>query len=412
MKKQRLMPANHWDWSMPVAFSQGWLAGNLLFIGGQVSLTPDSQTVAPGDIEQQTHNTFKFVEQVLHEGDSDLADLVKFNTWYQFDGHGPALKEYWEKMTRVRLEYLRDPGPVGTALRIAGLGYADLLIEIDGVATVGGRRARVMPEGHWDWSIPVPLSQGWIVDDHLFLGGQVSADARGHAIDPGDIVAQTHNTYEFIRKVLGAASADFSNIVQLNIFYRYDGAPSGQAAYVDEILKISHDYIDTPYPAGVVMQVDGLAYEGLLIEIEAIASISGEKRVIAPDGHWHWKEDAPFSQAVRMGDFVYASGQISAAPSSEIEGPGDIETQTHNAFQNLARVLEAAGSGMGDLVKLYTFYHCDETGDALKSYWERMTDVRMQYLTTPGPTGTAIRVNGFHRPGQIIEIQGVAAIGD
>lgn len=412
MKKQRLMPANHWDWSMPVAFSQGWIAGNLLFIGGQVSLTPDSQTVAPGDIERQTHNTFKFVDQVLREGDGDLADLVKFNTWYQFDGHGPALKEYWEKMTRVRLEYLRDPGPVGTALRIAGLGYADLLIEIDGVAAVGGQRKRVMPEGHWDWSIPVPLSQGWIVDDHLFLGGQVSADAQGNPIDEDDIVAQTHNTYDFIRKVLDAAGANFSDIVQLNIYYRYDGASSGQAACVDEILKVSHDYIDAPYPAGVVMQVDGLAYEGLLIEIEAIASISGRKRIVAPDGHWRWKEDAPFSQAVRMGDFVYASGQISADPSGEIMGPGDIETQTHNAFQNLSNVLEAAGSGMGDLVKLYTFYHCDETGEALKRYWERMTDVRMQYLTTPGPTGTAIRVNGFHRPGQIIEIQGVAAIGD
>ncbi len=412
MKKQRLMPADHWDWSMPVAFSQGWKTGNLIFIGGQVSLTPDSQTVAPGDIEQQTHNTFGFVEKVLLEGGSNLADLVKFNTWYQFDGHGPALKEYWEKMTRVRLGYLRDPGPVGTAVRIAGLGYADLLIEIDGVAAVGGHRERVMPEGHWDWSIPVPLSQGWIVDDRLFLGGQVSADAAGNAIEPGDIVAQTHNTYGFIQKVLAGAGADFGDIVQLNIFYRYDGPPSGQADYVDKFLGVSYDYIDSPYPSGVVMQLDGLAYEGLLIEIEAIATLNGEKTVIAPADHWRGKERVPFAQAVRTGDFVYASGQFSADPSGEIVGPGDIETQTHNAFQNLATVLEAAGSGMGDLVKLYTFYHCDEPGDALKRYWERMTEVRMQYLTTPGPTGTAIRVNGFHRPGQIIEIQGVAVIGD
>ena len=41
---------------------------------------------------------------------------------------------------------------------------AETLIEIDGVAAVGGHRKRVMPEGHWDWSIPVPLSLDVILD--------------------------------------------------------------------------------------------------------------------------------------------------------------------------------------------------------------------------------------------------------
>lgn len=412
MKKERLMPPDHWDWSIRVPFSQGWKVGNLVFIGGQVSLDRKARVVAAGDIEAQTHNAFHFVENVLREGGSDLADLVKFNTWYQFEGSGPALKDYWERMTRVRLEYLRNPGPVGTALRIAGLGYADLLIEIDGVAAAGGRKKRLMPKNHWDWSIPVPLSQGWIVDDHLFIGGQVSADSQGNAVAEGDIVAQTHNTYRFIQNVLGLAGADFSDLVQVNIFYRFDGSDSALEDYVNTILGVSRDYIKEPYPSGVIMRVNGLAYEGLLIEIEAIATLRRDKTVISPSGHWRWKQATPFSQGVRTGDFVYVTGQLSADQSENIVGPGDIEAQTHNAFQNLEKVLTEAGSSMGDLVKLYTFYYCDEEGEGLKRYWERMTNVRMQYLRKPGPSGTAIRVNGFHRKGQLIEIQGVAAIGD
>ena len=47
---------------------------------------------------------------------------------------GKRSREYWEKMTRVRLQYLPDPGPVGTAVRVMGLAYPDLLIEIDATA--------------------------------------------------------------------------------------------------------------------------------------------------------------------------------------------------------------------------------------------------------------------------------------
>ena len=411
MKKTRLMPKGHWDWSVPVSFSQGWKVGNLIFVGGQVSLDAKANVVAPGDIATQTRNTFEFIRRVLEEGGSNLPDLVKFNTWYPFEGKGPALKEYWERMTRVRLEYLSDPGPVGTALRIAGLGYADLMIEIDGVAAVGGKRLRIMPKDHWDWSIPVPLSQGWMVDNLLFVGGQVSADARGRAVAPGDIATQTRNTYRFIHNVLKGAGADFGDVVQLNIFYRYDGPPEGLPPYVRRIHEVSREFLPEPGPAGITARVSGLAYEDLLIEIEAIAAVGLPKQRLAPAHHWSWADGRPFVQGWKVGDFVFLSGQLALDEAGRVRSPGDIEEQTHQVFQGMRRVLREAGSDLKDLVKLYTFYHCDEEGPALKRYWERMTKVRMQYLETPGPTGTAIRLDGFVEPGALIEVQGVAAIG-
>ena len=39
--------------------------------------------------------------------------IVKFNTFYVFEGEGDEIREYWEKMTAVRLEFFEEPGPVG-----------------------------------------------------------------------------------------------------------------------------------------------------------------------------------------------------------------------------------------------------------------------------------------------------------
>ncbi len=58
-------------------------------------------------------------------------------------------------------------------------------------------KTRLMPKNHWDWSMPVPFSQGWKIDDVIFVGGQVSADAQGRPVGAGDIAVQTRNTFEF-----------------------------------------------------------------------------------------------------------------------------------------------------------------------------------------------------------------------
>ena len=93
--------------------------------------------IARDDIEQQTHNVFENIIKVLRDAGAGMSDVVKLNTYYVFDGKDDELVEYWERMTRVRLQYLADPGPVGTAVRVAGLAYPGLLIEADAIAVVG-----------------------------------------------------------------------------------------------------------------------------------------------------------------------------------------------------------------------------------------------------------------------------------
>jgi 2-iminobutanoate/2-iminopropanoate deaminase len=66
-------------------------------------------------------------------------------------------------------------------------------------------------------------------------------------------------------------------------------------------------------------------------------------------------QGAPYSQAIRVGDFVFVSGQLALKPgSSDLQG-GSIQQQTEQVFANLRAILEAAGSGLDKLVKTTVF---------------------------------------------------------
>lgn len=63
----------------------------------------------------------------------------------------------------------------------------------------------------------------------------------------------------------------------------------------------------------------------------------------------------PYSQAVRVGDVIYTSGQIPILPDSGIVVSGGIEAQTHQVFKNLSAVLDAAGTSLANVVKAMVF---------------------------------------------------------
>ena len=63
----------------------------------------------------------------------------------------------------------------------------------------------------------------------------------------------------------------------------------------------------------------------------------------------------PFAQAVWAGDLLYTSGQVGQDPSSGAIVEGGIEAQTRQAFENIRRVLSAAGLGFEHVIKTNVF---------------------------------------------------------
>ncbi len=63
----------------------------------------------------------------------------------------------------------------------------------------------------------------------------------------------------------------------------------------------------------------------------------------------------PYSQAIRIGDFLFTSGQVPIDPATGKVVEGDITAQTHRVFANLRAVLEAAGTSFANVVKATVF---------------------------------------------------------
>lgn len=132
--KQRLQPANHWDWSIPnTQFTQGWKIGKLAFIGGQISADNKAQAVGH-DMETQTRNVFEFIRRTLAEGGLDESDVAKLYIYYHAEGSWAEIEATRAVIARVQREFYPQPGPAVTAIRVAGFAFENLLVEIEAMA--------------------------------------------------------------------------------------------------------------------------------------------------------------------------------------------------------------------------------------------------------------------------------------
>lgn len=108
----------------------------------------------------------------------------------------------------------------------------------------------------------------------------------------------------------------------------------------------------------------------------------------------------PYSQAVRVGNFVYTAGQIALDPGTGKMVEGTISEQTERALQNLEAVLGAAGCSLRDVVKTTVF---------LQDMFEfgAMNAVYSKFFGEEPPARSAVEVAALPL-GAKVEIEGVA----
>src|SRR5215831_8886824 len=102
----------------------------------------------------------------------------------------------------------------------------------------------------------------------------------------------------------------------------------------------------------------------------------------------------PYSQAVRVGDTVYLSGQVALDPASMQLVGGDMDAQARRVFENLKAVAEAAGGSLADAVRV-TIYLTDLANFA------RVNEVMAQYCSKPYPARVTIGVAQLPRGAQV-----------
>jgi 2-iminobutanoate/2-iminopropanoate deaminase len=125
-----------------------------------------------------------------------------------------------------------------------------------------------------------------------------------------------------------------------------------------------------------------------------------ERRVISTDG-------APaavgaYSQAIVAGDLVFTAGQLGADPATGEFASPDVAGQAEQALANLAAILEAAGSGLDQLVKVTVFLA--DIGD-----WPALNEVYGRVVPEPFPARSAFAVRDLPK-GARVEIEAVATV--
>jgi reactive intermediate/imine deaminase len=109
-----------------------------------------------------------------------------------------------------------------------------------------------------------------------------------------------------------------------------------------------------------------------------------------------------YSQAVKVNNTVYLSGQIPLDPETMTLVDGDFAAQTHQVFKNLKAVCEAADGSLANIVKLNIFL-------TDLSNFATVSDVMAEYFVEPYPARAAIGVKELPK-GSVVEADGVMVI--
>ncbi len=124
--------------------------------------------------------------------------------------------------------------------------------------------------------------------------------------------------------------------------------------------------------------------------------------LINPPGTERIYKAMQFSQAVRVGDTVWVSGQV-GMDEKGVAGEG-IEAQARTAFKNLERVLEEAGCSLADVVEFMTFH--TSMGDI-----REFAKVKAEFVPENYPAWTAVGVKELVMPQLLVEIRATAITG-
>ena len=112
----------------------------------------------------------------------------------------------------------------------------------------------------------------------------------------------------------------------------------------------------------------------------------------------------PYSQAIKINGFVYASGQIALDPATGQLVAGGIAEQTEQVLKNVTAVLEAAGTRLDQVIKTTVFL-------ADMAEFTAMNEVYAKFFVNDPPARATVQAAGLPRDARV-EIEVIALAGD
>ncbi len=131
LPRQHVWPDQHWDWPVHLPYRHGIACGDLVFLGGQVALSPKGDVLHDGEMSPQTSISMENIGRVLAELGLGFEHVVKVNSFYT----GGAGTDVLRSNAEVRFSnFVTEPGPVSTGVPVPYLAYQGMVTEIDIIA--------------------------------------------------------------------------------------------------------------------------------------------------------------------------------------------------------------------------------------------------------------------------------------
>jgi 2-iminobutanoate/2-iminopropanoate deaminase len=116
--------------------SQGFRVGDLLIISGQTAHNEQGVLIGLNDFDAQAKQVFHNLDTVLRAGGSSLDAVIKVNIYLTDMG-------YFSKIVNLRKQYFSMPYPADTIVEVNALASPGMMIEIEAVALVNGKKVDI-----------------------------------------------------------------------------------------------------------------------------------------------------------------------------------------------------------------------------------------------------------------------------
>ena len=372
----------------------------MIWVGGQVDLTPAGVVCNPGERPLQTRNAMAHFSSALHALECDLEDLVFLLCFYVNDGsvdEGAFLEEVASCLPDGAV-------PAINAVPVPYLAYPGMMVEIEGYAMRredGGRIEKTVASHQSLCPLPAPFSQAIRSGKMIFVSGQYPRLAEGTVYHQGDSVAQTRRIMEQVTALLGQFGASCRDVVKLNRWY---AGNVGIKDFEPAALACA-GFFDEPGPAATGIPLPRHADPDVAIKISGVAMLGEDgthlsRRHVWPESLWDWHIHLPYKHGLACEEMIFLGGQVSLDKKGRALYPNDLPAQTHQAMQHIGTILNELGADYDDVCKITTVYQGDCGSETLHGN----LSIRASYFRDPGSATTGVPLPALAYESMVIEI--------
>jgi len=222
----------------------------------------------------------------------------------------------------------------------------------------------------------------------IFVEGEHDLDGDGSIRHPDRLLEQAGAAMERVHRAVESVGGRPEDLVKLVVFHA--GTTAEDEAEL--LRRVRTHVMGTIAPVISLVSLTRLWHDDMAVLIKAVAvdnSDGGAPRVAAtPTDSPGWPSGGEFSHGIRCGEFAFVSAQSAKDAAGRMQHQDDIVAQARLTIANIARVLEAMGCDLDDVVKLNTWY----LGAGTDTDWRRAAEVRSGAFRFPGPGATGVPV--------------------